>query len=472
MSDRPNIVWILSDQHNADALGTTSGGAVRTPALDALVAEGATFTHAYCQGPLCVPARASMLTGRYVSEHGVRDNTWASARELPTVVQRIRDAGYQTVAVGKMHLYPYPPDVRDGLDAMRRHGFTQAHEVLGKYGVVGSTSAYTEELERRSLLDGYREFLRSIDPHRRAVGGEHTPHWTTTPAPLPADAHPDAWVGRRAVDWIRGYEGTEPFFLWVGFPGPHDPWDAPAEYVDRYDPAQIPMPRSLTRPEPTTGDFGRYLDKIREYCDSATVDEEVIRRVRQHYYGGVSMVDDWIGAVLDALRERADLANTWVVYSSDHGEMLGEHSMFTKWLFHEPSVRVPLIIRPPSGQVPGRYDELVEHLDLSATLCEIVGAPPLPGADGRSLLPAVAGDLTPVRTVARSECETFGMWRARDHKLVVDERTLEPVQLFDLRRDPNEDHDVHRDPAYAETIRDLMDTYVRPALVAAAGAAR
>ncbi|WP_033290219.1 sulfatase family protein [Amycolatopsis jejuensis] len=461
---RPNILWILSDQHNADAWG----GAIQTPALDALSAEGTTFGHAYCQGPLCVPARASLLTERYVSEHGVRDNRWQQTGELPTVVQRIRDAGYRTTAIGKMHLYRYPPDVRDGRETMRQHGFSEAYEILGKYGVIGGTSAYTEELEERGLLAGYREFLAERDPHHGAPG-DRVPHWTTDPAPLPADAHPDAWVGRRTADWIRDYRGTEPFFLWAGFPGPHDPWDAPAEYTDRYDPAEIPLPRSLTPPEPATGDFGRYVDAIRRYCTSETVDLDVIRRVRRHYYGAVTMIDHWIGAIVDALAARPDLANTWIVYSSDHGEMLGEHRMFTKWLFHEPSVRVPLIIRPPGGQSPIRYDELVEHLDLSATLAELAGAPPLPDADGRSLLPAVSGDLRPIRDVVRSECETFGMWRTRDCKLVVDEQTRTPVQLFDLQRDPDEDHDVHADPGYADVVREMMDTHVRPDLARSHG---
>lgn len=453
----PNILFLLTDQHNADAIGALSGGLVQTPFLDGLVADGTTFTRAYCQGPLCVPARASLLTERYVSDHGVRDNRWQQARSLPTVVQCIRDAGYHTAAIGKMHLYRYPPDVRDGLPTMRAHGFAEAHEILGKYGMVASRSDYTDELQQRGLLDGYRDFIAARDPHR---DDSSLPHWTTEPAPLPTDAHPDAWVGRRAAEWIRDRSGSDPFFLWVGFPGPHDPWDAPAEYVDRYRDTDIPLPGSLSEPRTYGGTFGGYVDDVRSYCDSDSLTPEAIQRVRRHYYAGVSMIDDAIGAILQALRERGELDNTWIVYSSDHGELLGAHRLFTKWLFLEPSVRVPLVIRPPGGRPGHLSDGLVEHVDLCATLRDVAGAAPLPDAAGHSLRDTVCDGAPFSRTVVRSECGRFGMWRTDRYKLVVDEASREPVELFDLTADPEENTDLHDDPAYRDLTRQLMRSHV------------
>ncbi len=466
--DRPNILWLLSDQHRADSIGVADG-VVQSPNLDALAAEGTRFDAAYCQGPLCVPARASLLTQRYVAEHGVEDNTWRGGREgLPTTVQSIRDAGYHTSAIGKMHLYKYPPDVADGEPIMREHGFVEVDEMLGKYGNAFGRSPYTDYLAEQGHLDAYREFLTERNPHSRpglsGAGLVGKPHWVTDPAPMPEESHPDRWLGERAANWIRGYSRKQPFFLWVGFPGPHDPWDAPQSYVDRYRDADIPMPASTSPPEIGSGRFGELVASVADYCSSASQGLETIRTVRKHYYASVSMIDDAIGSIFDALKARGLWENTWIVYSSDHGEMLGEHGLFTKTLFYEPSVRVPLIVRAPGGGHPRTFDGMVQHVDLSATLCDIAGGEPVPDSDGRSFAKVLEGSDRWQRPVVRSECEGFGMWRTERYKIVVDERSMEPVQLFDLVDDPLEDTNLVSEPAAAEVVRSLMDEFVQPDL--------
>lgn len=460
---RPNIVWILSDQHRADAWGAASDGLVHTPTLDRLAASGATFDQAFCQGPLCVPSRASLLTQRYVEDHGVRDNTWRGFQEnLPTTVQAIRDVGYHTVAIGKMHLYKYPPDVADGEPTMRRHGFVEVDEMLGKYGNAFGRSDYTDELEAHGLLADYRRFLTERNPHSRgslaASGLTGKPHWVTDPAPMPAALHPDAWLGNRVADWIGRYRSAKPFFLWVGFPGPHDPWDAPTEYVQRYAGTAIPPPHTVQPPQEQAGRFGEFVREVRDYGSSSTATADTIQEVRRHYFGGVTMIDEAIGRMIEALDQRGMLADTWIVYTSDHGEMLGDHGLFTKNLFYDSATRVPLIIRPPGGSAPHRVDALVELVDVAATLVDVAGSEPVAESAGRSLQDAVAGLPFDGKPWVRSECQGFQMWRSVSHKLVVDEVTGEPVQAFDLRADAWEDHNLVGVVGYEDLVEQLVAT--------------
>jgi arylsulfatase A-like enzyme len=187
--------------------------------------------------------------------------------------------------------------------------------------------------------------------------------------------------------------------------------------------------------------------------------------VRRRYFAGVSFVDDQVGRVLSALDDRDLLDNTWVIYTSDHGEMLGSHGLFTKWLFYEDAVRVPLIIRPPGGRDELHVESLVEHVDLAATIRSLAGADDFPGGAGHRLV-TKAGEPTGVeRDTVRSECEGFGMWRTDRYKVVVHEATGTIEQMFDLANDPDESRDVKDFPEYAPTRDALMRTLVLPALL-------
>jgi choline-sulfatase len=470
-SDRPNILWLFTDQHRADTLGCYGDPVVQTPSLDALAASGTVFQRAYCQGPVCVPARVSLLTGRYVRDHGAFENDYPCDPELPTFLQSIRSVGYDTVALGKMHLYPHGHDVADSVEHMRSLGFTEVHEEVGKLAAGYVTTGYTRYLAERGLLDTYREFVRERSPLVRMAGALDAdmtpkPTWTVDPTPLPPEHYVDTYVGRRAEDWLRSRDSDDPFFLWVGFPGPHDPWDAPAEYVDKYRDAPIALD-STQRPEIADGTpLGIYLKSFLEYSSSDSLTDERIREVRRHYYANVTLIDDAIGRILAVLQERGLDENTWVIYSTDHGEMLGTHGFLNKMVFYEPAVRVPLIVRPPSGVAAQtrHSDELVEHVDLTATFCDIADAPAVAAGAGRSLLPLVHGQDWATREAVVSENYGFGMWRTDRFKLVVYEATSTPVQLFDLDKDPQENINVLDDPAYGDDVDDLMARFVRPFL--------
>jgi arylsulfatase len=461
---RPNILLLLSDQHRADVLGAAGHPVVQTPNLDDLAAVGALFESAYCQGPLCVPARASLLTGRYVRDHGVPNNTSRLAGGLHTVVEAIKDVGYHTAAIGDMHLYPYQPDVATGLTTMRGYGFAEVSQIAGKLASAQVRSEYTDHLAGHGLLDTYRDFMRARAPQTQAGGttsAEIEPMWNVSPSPLPAEHYIDTWVGKKATDWIASADRRRPFLLWVGFPGPRYPWDAPAEFVEQYRDAGIALDDGSQPDTPGNGPFKALVETALRLSGSGAATDKTIREVRRHYFANVTVIDVEIGRIVGALRRRELDGSTWIIYSSDHGEMLGSHGLFSNMVFYEPAVKVPLIIRPPGGGPGRRFADLIEQVDLSATLLDIAGARPLPGAPGRTLADVAEGSRATGRSVVVSENFGFGMWRTERYKLVVEERQQLPVQLFDLIEDPDEDHNLVSDPDYGDIVGDLMYDYVR-----------
>ena len=471
----------MSDQHRGDMMGCAGDPTVLTPSLDALAAEGMRFSRVSCQGPLCMPARASFMTERYVRDHGVYTNWGEIPPDAPTYVGALRQSGYHTSLLGKAHLYldenltvSHTDDMAPRLEAL---GFAEVFETGDKF-ISKIPTRYTDFLAGRGLLDAYKQHVADRSYQGENEDGQNAtkcvPMWDATPMPLPLDAYVDIWHGQQAVEWIERYERPEPFFLFVGFPGPHDPWDAPAEAVRRYDGIDISMPRSTKRPTVEgTGRYGALLNSFLWVSDSETMTEDAVRGMRRSYAADISVIDHAVGAMVDALARRGMLEDTWVIYTSDHGEMAGNHGLMSKCVLYEGAVRVPLIVRPPGGCAPGVVGALVEHLDVPATVRAIAGAPDIPGSEGCSLLGSVpgaeahakgAGDKVEVeaRAVSVSENWGFAAFETDRYKLIVDEDALAPCQLFDLREDPAEDHDLLPDPLAATVVEELMETRVRP----------
>jgi choline-sulfatase len=475
MARSPNILVLMSDQHRADMMGCAGDPTVKTPVMDRLAAEGVRFSRAICQGPLCMPARASLLTERYVRDHGVFQNNSEVGRDLPTGVQSLREAGYHTTVIGKTHLWAHGDRGRIPVSDMREllvhYGFDEVHETVGKLANLAHVNPYTEHLEQAGLLDAYRSHvgartygsLRSDEQPR-----ERLPMWDATPIDLPLENYVDAWHGQRVVQWIDEYAFDQPFFLFVGFPGPHDPWDAPREAVAPYRELDVALPGSTRRPDPRRGVYGAFLRAFQGLSNTDTMTDDRILDARRAYYGDISVIDAAMGDILDALERRGELEDTWVVYTTDHGEMMGEHGLMSKMVFYDPAVRIPLIVRPPGGCAARVVDERVEQFDLSATCNEIAGARPVPGSEARSLLPTIRnGDVPPTRKVSISENWGFALFETDRHKLVVWEDDLEPVSLFDIVEDPLEDRELIEDSAHEHTVEELMELHVRPFFQAA-----
>jgi choline-sulfatase len=468
----PNILLVMSDQHRADMMGCAGDASVLTPSLDALASGGVRFSRVSCQGPLCMPSRASFMTERYVRDHGVYTNAEEIAPDGPTYAWALREAGYHTSLLGKAHLYldenlPVA-HIDDMAGRLRDLGFAEVFETGDKF--VGKVpNRYTDFLAARGLLDPYRRHIADRSYQGQNEDGQNAtkcvPMWDSTPMPLPLDAYVDTWHGHEAVQWIERYDRPEPFFLFVGFPGPHDPWDAPAEAVERYRDVDISMPRSTERPTVEgTGRYGALLNSFLWVSDSETMTDDAIRGMRRSYAADITVIDHAVGLMVEALERKGLLDDTWVIYTSDHGEMAGSHGLMSKCVLYEGAVRVPLIVRPPGGCESRVVDSLVEHLDVPATVRHIAGAPDIPDGEGRSLLAAVNGGSPEPRAVTVSENWGFAVFETDRYKLVVDEDAVAPCQLFDLLEDPAEDRDVLADPLMGPVAQEIMETHVRPFL--------
>ncbi|TDE11201.1 sulfatase [Jiangella asiatica] len=426
-AQKPNIVLVMTDQQRWDALAAAGTFPVRTPNLDRLVAEGTWFRRTYSQSPLCVPSRTSMLTGRYPHQHQCLDNDTSPWPEAPSFVRCLRDAGYRTANVGKLH-YTWFHDVELLVSdpILRAMGFDDPFETTGKMSRGNlRASAYTEHLKARGLLDAFHADLleRASDGPLRSRASFLDEH-----------DHIDGWVLGRAEQWLLNAP-DEPFFLWVGPEGPHDPFDPPEPYASMYDPAGMPLgPLDYRYPVGASIASSDIPD--------ATADE--IRRMRAHYLANVTFIDAWLGRLLAALETRGLLDNTWVVFTSDHGDLLGDHRLVGKGQFFESSVRVPLIVRPPNAVPAGRglvRDALVELIDVPATMLDLAGTA-LAGQRGRSLLRLLddrADDLH--REFVISEID--------DRTMITDGETKvelgpgdRPIHAFDLVEDPDEEHDL------------------------------
>jgi arylsulfatase A-like enzyme len=434
----------MTDQQRGDALGCAGHPVLKTPHLDALAARGVRFANAFTVSPLCMPARASFLAGTYPHNHGVWTNRATPSNELPagdeTVFQQLRRTGYYTGHVGKGHYYSwnFVSHLEEREDYVHGLGFDYVHETTGPSFAKTIRSAMTDHWERLGLYETFKAGY--------GVGGGSGPGgrrpWDITPSPLGVEEHLDSYVGRIGAQFIERYRGDRPVALFVGFGGPHEPWDAPGDYATMYEPAQTPPPIPAAEPGPWVPDAAasRMRDGRIEGLDVPRA-----RRVRANYYGKITLIDHWVGQIMAAVERRGWTEHTLVVFLSDHGEMAGDHQRLHKVVFYESSVRVPLLVAWPghtaSGAVAGG---LAESVDVVPTLLEAAGAPPLRRQVGRSLWPVLRDPRGRVRDDVLSEVrgEQQGakytlMLRTGRYKYALDQEGAGYL-LHDLREDPLE----------------------------------
>lgn len=439
----PNIVLVQADQLAASAVGAYGSRVALTPHMDGLARGGAVFERAYCNSPLCVPSRASMMTGELPSTIGVYDNAGELPASTPTFAHHLRARGYHTALAGRMHfigpdqlhgfeerlttdVYPSGFDMVpdwDLRDDERLPWYHDTGSVFGAGPVVATLQGdYDDEVEFRAL--------RHLTHRARAAVREETP----------------------------------PFLLVVSFIGPHDPYEPPAEHWERFVGREIPVPTVGPPPERALDPHSR---RLRAMCglDRHPPPPDVVERARRAYHASVAQIDDRVGRILrrlDALGMRDD---TVVMITSDHGEMLGERGLWYKMSPFEDSLRVPLIVNAPGRIVPARIGHVVSLVDLLPTLAHVAdgglsrpagdGAGALAGAGaGRSLVPLLRGERRDDRGRAVAEYLAEGV-RAPlvtvvdgPHKLV--RCPGDPDLLFDLDADPHELVNLAADPRHAD----------------------
>jgi arylsulfatase len=425
---RPNILFLMTDQQRWDAMGC-SGGWVRTPNMDRIASEGVRFTRCVTNSPVCIPARVSMATGHYPHNTGVWQNTrYDMPPETPTWMQVIRDAGYRTSVFGKTHLHHHDGDLRDREHLIRAYGLDVVDEIGGPRASARLLSHMTEMWQRRGLWEAYRQDY--------AERFDNKPH-VVRPSTLPLDAYADVYVGQQAKRYLERYEWDMPWFCWVSFGGPHEPWDTPEPYASLYDPAR--MPPAVPKPDETQL---RPRGRLDERLASAPAFEPgETARLRADYAGKITLIDDQIGEILDVIAARGELDNTIITLASDHGELNGDYGLVYKETFLNGAVRVPLLVRTPemagtavSGQV---CDSPVEWFDLGPTLVELIGETLPYQQFARSLVPVLEDPDTAHRDTALSELSGEVMIMDRRWKMTLN-REGQPYLLFDLENDPQE----------------------------------
>ena len=332
--DRPNIILIMTDQQRFDTIGAWGYDYAITPAMDRLAEEGLSFHNAFCPGATCIASRAAIFTGMYPHNTGVYSfDHWADHRNW---VQDLNDAGYHCVNIGKMHFAPR--DVAGGF-----------HE---RVVVENPTS---KNLDMGGADDDWGRYLRIHGLERPNDRNKTDPDWLQkyqgVPWHLEERFHSDVFIGDSALTWIRDYKGQQPFFLQVGFTGPHEPWDPLPRHLEQY--AGRPMPPCVLRegeledkPPQHAAQRKTHAETEHESAiDMYSPSEEDIAHMRRHYYAKITTVDEKLGEVLDALQARGFLDNSLLLFCSDHGELLGDHGLAYKWLMYDPIVHVPLIVR-------------------------------------------------------------------------------------------------------------------------------
>ena len=433
----PNILLLMTDQQRWDAMGC-SGDGVQTPNLDRIAGEGVLFTNCVTTSPVCIPTRLSLATGLYPHNTGVWNNmNHTMPAETPTWMQAVREAGYRTSLFGKTHLHPHNGDLREREGLMNAYGLDDVNEIGGPRASANVLSHMTAEWEAKGLWDGYRADYRERFS---------TKPYLVRPSTLGLENYADVYVGQQAKQYLQNYDRQEPWCCWVSFGGPHEPWDTPEPYASMYDPETMPP----AVPRPPVGERPRgHLDRLMQWMNPKFESGE-IGRLRANYAGNVTLIDDQIGEILDAIEARGELDNTIIVHTSDHGEMNGDYGLIYKGNFLNGAVRIPLLVRTPDSTNAGSICESpVEWIDIGPTLVESAGGELVHRQFGKSLCPVLTNPEVTHRDFAISEIQGEIMLLNQEWKAALNVNG-EVYLLFDVENDPNETENLAGRPEVAD----------------------
>jgi arylsulfatase A-like enzyme len=515
MRRKPNILLIVTDQHRADHLGCYGNTVVRTPHIDGLAKRGVRFDRFYVASPICMPNRSTLMTGRMPSLHGVRNNGIPLALDQTTFVEVLRAAGYATALIGKSHLqnmidapptiqprYSPPGTPLPGFAEARRGSLTgEAYEQESPsrwrdpnfnvnapyYGFDRAEIA----LEHGDLVQGaYRRWLIAKGGDPQALAGAaaalpmsrpyHVPQaWRTR---VPEELYPTSFVAERTIAYLeeRAAAATEqPFFMQCSFPDPHHPFTPPGRYWDMYDPDEMTAPETCHPPGAGAPPNVRWMHAQRASGEARTdtpaafaIDAAEAREAIALTYGMISMIDDAVGRVLASLDRLGLAEDTLVVFTSDHGDFMGDHGLLLKGPLHYRGlVRVPFIWADPraGGVANATRDGLAGTIDIAQTMLDVAGLAGYNGMQGNSLLPAIAGD-APARAAMIVEEDgqraMFGFAEAPRVRTLITPTTRMSVyadaawgELYDLAQDPNESENRWPDLALrAQHLEQLAQT--------------
>lgn len=506
--ERPNFLFIMTDQHRADHLGCYGNSVVRTPHIDALAAGGCRFERFYVASPSCQPNRASIATGRMPSLHGVRHNGIALGQDATTFMEVLRAAGYRTGLVGKVHLQNYSAtqpairfepasgkqapapgllnavhDGRDGpaYDMERPYAWPPAAMERGREHYYGFEHFEVAIRHGDEVAGDYLSWARERCPEIAALRGASNalPSAPMQQAPqayrtrVPEEVYPSAYIGDRSIAYLERHvreERQAPFFLQMSFPDPHYPYTPPGKYWDMYSPADIALPASFHDESlPSVRaikDELRAGQAMREGHAPFAVTEHEAKAIIALTYGMVSLVDHHVGRVLARLKALGLEKNTVVIFCSDHGDYMGDHGIMLKSLMHyQGLIRTPFIWKDPDRRA-GVVTDLGSSIDISATVLARAGIQPFVGCQGRDLFAQPQGPADVV--VEGDDPGTRGGFTADRVRSLITDRWRFTYQLdgrwnelFDLREDPDEVRNLWGQADHAGTQAELTQRLLR-----------
>lgn len=505
----PNFILFVTDQHRADHLGCYGNSILETPHIDTIASRGARFDRCYVANPFCMPNRASLMTGRMPSSHGVRTNGIPLAKRNRTFVELLADAGYDTALIGKSHLQNMTGWERGYMPPAASAAITSTGDVIeaARHHLGGSdydaenTTTWRERPEHQVPLPyygfghvdlctlhgdlvgaDYERWLRArgADPDglRGPSRAAPSPDITTPQAwrtQVPEELYPTSFVARRTVEFLdsrQSRSSSSPFFIQCNFPDPHHPFTPPGKYWDMYAPERIPVPASHGR-----GD-SPMLRHLRDSVEGGTamrdktlpyaVSSDEARQAIALTYGMISMVDAAIGTILTAVEEHSQSRDTVVVFTSDHGDYMGDHGILLKGPMHYHGlIRVPLIWSEPNAEAT-THDAMVSTLDIPASILARAGVQPYYGIQGQDLSPLVSARASTLRDrvlieddrelvyLGFEEPQRVRTLVTRQHRLSIF-RPSGWAELYDLDNDPLELTNLWDDPSARATRSQLVE---------------
>jgi choline-sulfatase len=435
LSNHPNILLIMTDEHRPDVTGYSGDPVVKTPNLDSLASKSVNFTKAICPSPVCTPSRMSMLTGKDPHNCAAWNNHWIIYPEHLTWPQHFANNGYSTCLVGKMHF--------GGKDQMQGFQYRPYGDMRHGLG---------HQPEPLSMFPAYD------NPESASV------------SEIPESLNHDVVVTRETLAFLREHtdeKPEKPWFVCASYTRPHSPLTAPGRYIRRYR-DKVP---SVDKPDD-------WLDRLEPFARHiagpvAHLTEEQTQRGREAYYSCVDFVDDCIGELLDGLEKDGTLSNTIIIYTADHGEMLGEHGMWGKAVYYDPSISTPLLISMPESREPRNIDVPVSLADLYPTMCSLTNLPIPEGLDGEDISTSLTNPSTPpsrgyaiaeffengcrVKTLnVPADGSPHSAWRAiRTEKWKYVEIIGGYPLLYDMDNDPKEMTNLANEPEHSQTCQEL-----------------
>jgi arylsulfatase A-like enzyme len=466
-STKPNIILITTDQQRYDSVRMNGSSFMHTPNMDRIGKEGVSFDRAYCPNTVCTPSRVSLMSGLHLSRHGAYNIGTFASDYAPFMSTILREHGYRTHHIGKAHWHPFWVDSPEnqkvdehGTPMQNFAGFETAEPAIG-HTTFGITGFYEHWVKQKGFDPKSLKVDRLFEEDANDTG-----NWN-----LPVELHNGHWIAERAIDFLENHKGDQPFFLNLGFQDPHHPHVLPYDYMNRVDPDTIPLPDTDIDNESGFAEHiplfhdGKMVESrfngqfviagnVKAAWKPYFKDEEKTRATRAYYYSMVQLIDEQLGRILETVDKLGLRDNTLFIFTTDHGELLGDHSIGQKGpMVYEGVTHIPLVMRYPNGFDPCKVEECVSLIDLLPTILDFAGIQDEMKRDGLSLKSRLQDGEALKRKGVRIEFKEepdrirFKCWVTPEWKLAV--YTGESFgELYHLATDPGEKHNLFELPEY------------------------